>query len=182
MLRVIAGSYKGRKLSQPDFGISRPTSDRTKEALFSMIQFEINRSIVLDLFSGSGAIAIEFASRGATKIIAIEKNNSAIEIINKNLSNMSINNVSVVKNDVTTYLPRLLGTKFDYIYMDPPYLDIKLYNKTLEDIVRLSLLKTNGIIILETSKPQLIKIPDNIAIQKTKKYGKTTILLLANNI
>lgn len=182
MLRVISGEYRGRHLKQPSFSISRPTSDRTKEAVFSMIQFELKNSIVLDLFSGSGALSIEAVSRGAMKSFAVDNNSEAVKVINENVNNLNINNISVIKSDVDNYLKRISGTKFDFIFMDPPYLDIELYNETLITINELGLLKTTGLIILETSKPWEIKIPEGLVIQKKKKYGKANIVLLANNI
>ncbi len=182
MLRVIAGKNRGRHLEQPSFSISRPTSDRAKEAIFSMIQFEIEGSIVLDLFSGSGALGIEAASRGATKIISVENNSDAVKVINQNIKNLEIGNIQVNKNDVLNAIKNLKGTKFDFIFMDPPYRDIDLYNETLLLLAETGLLKTKGLIILETSNPREIKIPESFAMQKQKKYGKSTILVLANNI
>ena len=182
MLRVISGKYRGRQLEQPAFSISRPTSDRTKEAVFSMIQFDLENSIVLDLFSGSGALSIEAVSRGAMKAFSIESNGDAIKVMNNNIKKLEINNINVIKADVLSHLKRLSGTKFDFIFMDPPYLNIELYNETLELINELNILKNSGLIIMETSKPREIKIPEGLVIQKQKKYGKAHIVVMANNI
>lgn len=182
MLRVIAGKYGKRQLIQPALEVARPTMDRVKEAIFSMLQFDLKGSIVLDLFSGSGQLAIEAVSREAIKAIAVEKNREAIKIINQNLQDLKIANIAVVQADVIDYLPRLNGTKFDFIFMDPPYKDIELYNKSLALIQSNNLLKGNGLIVLETSNPNQIVIPEGLTIQKQRKYGSSHIVLLANNI
>ena len=182
MLRVIAGKYRTRHLEQPALSVTRPTMDRVKEAIFSMIQFDLENSIVLDLFSGSGALSIEAISRGAMKAIAVEKSSEAVRVINKNIESLKINNMSVFQSDVITYLDRLNGMKFDFIFMDPPYKELSLYNQTLELIAKNNLLKETGLIILETSKVQEIVIPEGFTIQKQKKYGISNVLLIANNI
>ncbi len=182
MLRVIAGKYRGRNLEQPPFSISRPTSDRTKEAVFSMIQFELKDSIVLDLFSGSGALGIEASSRGAMKVFSVEKDSQAVAVMKANIDRLGIENIQIVKKDVLQHLNALKGTKYDFIFMDPPYTEIDLYNETIQKIEELKLLKPMGLIIIEASKPREIKIPEGLVIQKEKRYGKSNILLLANNI
>lgn len=181
MLRVIGGQHGGRKLEQPDLKITRPTTDRAKEAVFSMIQFKVEGSIFLDLFSGSGSIAIEAASRGAMKVIAVEKNPAAVSIIKSNLELLNINNVSVVRSEVDNYLKAASGTKFDFIFMDPPY-DENHYNSALELIKESNILKDNGWLIIETSSPKDIVIPKGFVLIKDKKYGKSSILVLSNNI
>lgn len=181
MLRIIGGEHRGRKLQQPDLKITRPTTDRAKEATFSMIQFQVKGSIFLDLYSGSGSIAIEAASRGAIKVFAVEQDAKAIKVIKDNLEMLKINNVTVIKSKVETFLAGMGGTKFDFIYMDPPYNE-NLYNESLRLIQEFKLLKEQGLIIIETSRPNDITIPKGLVVQKTKKYGKSSILVIGNNI
>lgn len=181
MLRVIGGTHRGRKLDQPDLKITRPTTDRAKEAVFSMIQFKVKGSIFLDLFSGSGSIAIEAASRGAMKAIAVESDFGATKVIESNLEKLNINNVSVFRSKVDDYLSRMGGTKFDFIFMDPPY-DGDQYNSCLELINNNSILKDTGWLIIETSRPKEIVVPKGMVIVKNKKYGKSSILVISNNI
>lgn len=182
MLRVIGGKFGGRKLEQPSLNITRPTTDRAKEAVFSMIQFKVEGSIFLDLFSGSGSIAIEAASRNAMKVIAIENNQNAVKVIKENIEKLCINNIHVVRYDVLDYLRSSKGMKFDFIFMDPPYDVDDLYNESLELIKKNDILKANGWIIIETSSPQKIIIPKGFILIKDKKYGKSSILVLSNNI
>ncbi|NQZ66040.1 MAG: 16S rRNA (guanine(966)-N(2))-methyltransferase RsmD [Mycoplasmatales bacterium] len=181
MLRVIGGLHGGRKLKQPDLNITRPTTDRAKEAVFSMIQFKVSKSIFLDLYSGSGSIGIEASSRGAMKVISVEENSEAIKIIKENIETLKINNISVVKSRVNEFLKRMSGTKFDFIYMDPPY-QKNQYNETIKIIKNLNLLKEQGLLIIETSRPEELEIPESFVVQKNKKYGKTSIIVIGNNI
>ncbi len=182
MLRVISGKYGKRLLKQPPLEITRPTMDRVKEAFFSMIQFDVPGSVVLDLFAGSGSLSIESVSRGAAKAIAVEKSREAIKIIQDNIASLGISNISLIQADVLEYLPRLHGSKFDFIFMDPPYKETGLCNASLEAIIQNGLLKTGGLIILETSSLSDIHIPDGLAIQKQSKYGTSNVILIANNI
>ena len=182
MLRIIGGKHGGRKLEQPDLKITRPTTDRAKEAVFSMIQFKVPSSIFLDLFSGSGSIAIEASSRGAMKVISVEKNQDAIKTIKANLETLKISNVNVFRSDVIDFLKNSGGMKFDFIFMDPPFNDISLYNETISLIKSKDILKEMGWLIIETSHPEKIEIPDGFLIAKNKKYGKSSILVISNNI
>ena len=182
MLRVIAGIHGGRKLEQPDLNISRPTTDRVKEAFFSMIQFKIEKRIFLDLFSGSGSIAIEAVSRGAMKAIAVESNSKAAEVIQKNVESLKIENVDIVKTDVVEFVRRSKGKKFDFIYMDPPFDKIKLFNDTISAIKEAEILHETGLLVVETSKPDSLELPEGFIIQRTTKYGKNNIVFIANII
>ena len=182
MLRVIGGKHGGRKLEQPNLSITRPTTDRAKEAVFSMIQFRVPNSIFLDLFSGSGSIAIEASSRGAMKAIAVEKDQDAIKVIKTNLETLSIGNVDVIRSEVSSFLSSSKGKKFDFIFMDPPYDQIDLVNNSLDLIKKNELLKDGGWIILETSNANKVLIPKGLVKVKDRKYGKSSIIVLSNNI
>lgn len=182
MLRVVAGKYRGRKLEQPPKSITRATMDRVKESIFNIIQFKIEGAIVLDLFAGSGSLSIESVSRGAMKAIAVDKNQDAIATINKNIETLGINNISVIKDDVVKVVERLKGTKFDFIFMDPPFANFPIYKETFEKILSSQLLKDTGFIILETIDPRQIEIPEGFVIQRHKQYGTSHVMFLANNI
>lgn len=181
MLRVISGIYGGRKLKQPDLNITRPTKDIIKESIFSMIQFKIKNSIFLDVFSGSGSIAIEAVSRGAMKAIAIEKNKNSFEILNENIVQLKINNIETIKTNGIFYLKNAKGKIFDFIYLDPPF-KLNLYNESLKWISENNLLSNKGYIIVETYDSTTINIPKNYLILKNKKHGKSNILLISKNI
>lgn len=182
MLRIIAGKYRSRVLTQPPIQITRSTTDRIREAIFSSIQFKLPNAVVLDLCAGSGAFSFESISRGATKAVAVDLNEKAIKVIKKNAEDLQVNNIDVYQMDVLNFLAQKKGTKFDVIFLDPPYDNENLYNEALRIISENQLLNTLGIIVLEKSINVNINIPENLAVQKRKNYGKTVIWQLANNI
>ena len=183
-MRVIAGKYKGKKLKSPSSDKTRPTLDRVKEAIFSMVNEKIEGAEVLDLFGGSGAISVEFLSRGA-KYICI--NDSSKEAISTILYNIKLTNeancVKITLSDYKKCLKKLnsLDKTFDIIFLDPPYASDDAY-ETLKYISenKGSLLKEDGIIIYELEK-QLLKdkydeIP-NLECFKTRFYGRVAVKL-----
>lgn len=181
MLRVIAGIYRSRKLEQPPRDITRPARDMVKESFFSIIHFKLQDALVLDLFAGSASLAIEALSRGAAKAVAVDLNSEAINVMNKNKSNLGITNLDIIKMDVLSFLGTQVQ-KYDIIFLDPPYKMIDLYSKSLDLIARKNLLSDNGYIILETDSPDKITAPIGLTLHKTKKYGKTYILIFTINV
>ena len=181
MLRIISGKFRGSKLEIPPNNTTRPTINRIRESIFDVIQFKLNKSIVLDLFAGSGSYAIESISRGATKVIICDSNNHAIATIKKNLEKLNINNYDLYQLDFETLLHSKSGAKFDIIFIDPPYKNISSYNKSLFLIHQLDLLENNGVIVIEKAKTIPIKIPNGLIISKTKTYG-TKMILFVNKI
>ena len=125
-MKVISGTLKGRKIEGYNIDGTRPTMDRVKESLFGIIQNNIKDSIVLDLFSGSGAIGIEFLSRGCKKAFLCDKSKNAINMIYQNLEKTRLTeNATVLNTDFQKCLQDLAkkGITFDIIYIDPPYKD-----------------------------------------------------------
>ena len=121
-MRIISGKARGTKLYTLEGLETRPTLDRVKESLFNIIQERIEDSIVLDLFSGSGAIGLEFISRGAEYAYLCDNSKYAIEIINKNIQKTHFEDKTKVLNkDFKNALQELKNKKFDIIYLDPPY-------------------------------------------------------------
>ena len=172
MLRIIAGKYRSRILEQPPLSITRPTIDRAREALFNIIQNDIENSVVLDCFAGSGAFCFEAVSRGATKAIAIEKNPIAFAIIQKNLEKLNINNMEVKNMDSLNYLEHAKNIQFDFIYLDPPY-KLDVLKQCLDLIAKNQLLKKYGKIIIETNIGTTIDTPNELIIIDERIYGKT---------
>ena len=159
-MRIISGKFKGHKLNIPKNLLIRPTTDRFKESLFSIINSEkyssnIDGKYFLDLCSGSGGIGIEAFSRGAKKVYMIDKNQGAINLINKNLSKIKLNielgkNLFVLKQDITK-IKKLQLPQFDFIYLDPPY-SSNIYSIVLKNISDSKILNKNGLILIETDK------------------------------
>ena len=123
MIRVISGIYKGRVLSIPSEKVTRPTMDKVRQAIFSIISKNIEDSVFLDLFAGSGAVGIEAVSRGAKKVYFNEKNISAYKVIEKNISSLDIEDDKYVLflKDYRLFLKKHRDTVFDIVFLDPPY-------------------------------------------------------------
>ena len=169
-MRVISGLLKGRKIEGYDIEGTRPTMDRVKESIFSTIQFEIRDAVVLDLFAGSGNLGIEAISNGADKCYFVDNNRVAINTINKNISNFKIEDKSIViKNDYMNALSELKNTKFDIVFLDPPYKDDYI-NSSIKYLLDNDMLNSKALIICEYDRD--IKKEYNLLDEvKTKKYG-----------
>ena len=166
-MRIISGKYRGKKLLEFSGYDVRPTSDRAREALFSILQFSIENTRFLDGFCGTGAIGIEALSRGASEVVFTDVSKQSCEITNKNLS--SVGERMRAKNiDLLKYLSSE-DKPFDIIFLDPPY-DSPAGKKALEIIAKRKLLTPNGVAILE-SKDAFNGVIDGLFVEKTKKYG-----------
>jgi len=177
-LRIISGKAKGLILKSPKGFDTRPTSDRVKEAVFSMISPYLYDAKVLDLFSGTGNLSIESISRNASMAYLVEKNRNAINVIKENIARARFENkIQILSQDVFDSI-KYLGLNnitFDIIFMDPPYL--KGYIKpTLEAIILYNILEKNGIIVIEHDRRDTLDKNINSLIKfKEKKYGNTII-------
>ena len=182
-MRVISGTARGTKLNSIDNISTRPTLDRVKESLFNIIQTKIQNSVVLDLFAGSGAIAIEFLSRGAKKAYLCEKNNLAIKMIYENLKKARMNTKAVVLNkDYKKVLEMLKQEEiqFDFVYIDPPY-EANIAIDSVKKILELNLLKEKGNLIIETDdeKRELLGLEKlEVDIKDMRKYGRVSLIFL----
>jgi len=181
-MRVISGKARGKKLISLEGTNTRPTLDRVKEALFNIIQFDIENKNILDLFAGSGAIGIEAISRGAKSVTFCDNSSEAIKVIKTNVQNTrSIEQSTILQKDYITALKYLAErqAKFDIIYLDPPY-KTDFANIAIEQIINLNLLSKDGIIILETDdtkKEEEIK-NEGIEIFGKRKYGRAILIFI----
>lgn len=167
-MRIISGKYKGKILKEYNIEGTRPTMDRIKESLFSMIQTKIPGSVCLDLFCGSGNLGIEALSNYSKECYFVDKNKKIIELLKKNTTN--IEGVYLINDDFQNALNKF-KIKFDIIFLDPPY-DMMLINKAIEIIEEKNLLNNNGLIICEYTKENVFS---NYKIIKEKKYGDKNI-------
>lgn len=176
-MRVIAGSAKGTVLKTPDGMATRPTSDRVKEAMFSIIQYDIPGAKVLDLFGGTGQLGIEALSRGASSAVFVDAADSACKLIKDNLKKTRMENQSrVIRSDYLTFLKKC-HDQFNIILLDPPYIEIFLEN-SLYFITEIDILQTNGIIV--TERPVEKELPWNFpgfSRSRDYKYGKTVLTI-----
>ena len=151
-MRIIGGKYKGRIISAPKNFKARPTTDRARESLFNILnnRIDFEEIMVLDLFSGTGSIGFEFASRGARSVEMIELNFKHIEHLKKSVKELSMNNVKVRRADFFQYIKRNTSP-FDIIFADPPF-DMDDFEKVPELILQSKFLKKDGVFILEHPK------------------------------
>ena len=175
-MKIISGIYKGRTLDGYNISGTRPTMDRVKESLFAMIQDYIKDSTVLDLFSGSGNLGIEALSNGAKVAYLVDNNNIAIKTINSNIKILNIDNAKVLKGDYKNILNNM-NTKFDLIFLDPPY-ETNYLEESIKLIIDNDLLKESGLIICESSSLDKIIYPNNLEVYKEKKYGDKYVVIL----
>lgn len=178
-MKVISGKYKGRNLLGYDLDGTRPTMDRVKESLFATIQNEIEGSIILDLFSGSGNLGIEALSQNAKYAYLVDNNKKATNIIEKNLKEIGIQNAKVITADYLKALQRLKeeNIKLDIIFLDPPY-QTDYIEKSIEKIEEYQLLNKNGYVICESNNPDKILNSKNLEKKKSKKYGDKWVVIL----
>ena len=173
-MRVITGTARGRSLITLEGEDVRPTTDRVKEALFSIIQFELEGRTVLDLFAGSGQLAIEALSRGAEKAVFVDNAKKSLEVVRKNLENTGLSGKAVLLNRESISYIRYCDEKFDIVLMDPPYRS-GLLQKALEAVT--DCLNPGGIVICEAPKDE--DLPEEIGsgLWKAKKYNYGKISL-----
>ena len=180
-MRIISGKARGTKLYTLEGTATRPTLDRVKESLFNIIQNDIEDSTVLDLFSGSGAIGLEFLSRGAKRAVLCDSSKDAIKIIKQNVQKTHFEEkVEIYNMEFTKLVERLQNQKFDITYIDPPYATdfIKI---SIEKIIEYKLVNENTKIIVETDDEtrilnQIEKM--DVEITDKRKYGRATIIFL----
>ncbi len=176
-MRVITGKARGVTLKTPEGMQTRPTTDRVKEALFSIIQFEIPGATVLDLFGGTGQLGIEALSRGAKKADFVDASDAACRLIHENLRRTKLEQDGhVIKSDYLSYLSRC-REQYQIIFLDPPYAEVFL-EKSLKMIVEIDILQSGGIIVAE--RPVGKELPwdfGGYSRSRDYKYGNTLITI-----
>ena len=176
-MRVITGKSRGVQLKTPEGDLTRPTADRVKEALFSIIQFDLPGARVLDLFGGTGQLGIEALSRGAKSAVFTDAREDACKLIRENLRRTKLEGqATVIRSDYLVYLKRC-REKFDIILLDPPYAEEYLEN-SLKFITEIDILQSGGIIVSE--RPVGKELPyefPGYERSKDYKYGKILLTI-----
>ncbi len=181
-MRIISGTARGTKLYTLEGSNTRPTLDRVKEPLFSILQTRIKDAIVLDLFSGSGALALESLSRGAQKAILCDNSPKAIEVIKKNIKKTHFEQATeVICKDYKKCL-NTIHEKLNLIFIDPPY-EANIAVNALEIIMNHNLLVEDGVVILETDNEQreleqIKRLKCNINVCDLRTYGRVKLIFL----
>lgn len=172
-MKVISGKYKGREIKGYNINGTRPTMNRVKESLFASIQNYIKDSICLDLFAGSGALGIEALSAGAKVCYFVDNNKIVIDTLKENLTKLNVKeSYYLIKKSYEEAL-KIFDTKFDIIFLDPPY-HLNMLNKAIILIEKYNLLNEDGIIVCEYEKG---KVECNLNLLKEKKYGSKNIAI-----
>lgn len=174
-MRVISGTARGVQLKTPEGLATRPTIDRVKEALFSIIQFDIPGSAVLDLFGGTGQLGIEALSRGAKSATFVDAGEKACALIRENLRRTRLEG-KVVRGDYLDYLSAC-REQYDIIFLDPPYAEVFLEN-ALKRITEIDILRSGGIMVAE--RPLGKELPfefEGYTRSRDYKYGKVLLTL-----
>lgn len=175
-MRIITGSAKGTRLETLEGLDTRPTPERVKEAVFSMLQFELEGRRILDLFSGSGQMGLEALSRGASYAVLVDSNPSAMQIIKKNAQKTKLfSQCSLLCCDYGAYLKGATDKeRFDIIFLDPPYAQ-KILPRILEKLDRANVVAPNGYVICESEEEHPPVAPASLTLYKHLHYGRVTI-------
>lgn len=176
-MRVITGSARGCRLKELEGMETRPTTDRVKEGLFNIIQFDIEGRKVLDLFAGTGQLGIECLSRGAASAVFVDRRTDAVKLIRENLKATRLSDKArVVSGDSMEFL-KSLRESFDLIFLDPPY-EAGLLEPAIAHIAKFDILSPHGIIVAE--HPVGMALPALAApyrLHRTYRYGKIALSL-----
>ncbi len=174
-MRVITGTARGVPLKAPKGMDTRPTMDQVKEGIFSAVQFEVEGARVLDLFAGSGALALEALSRGAGSAVLCDQSPAACGIIRENIALVRMEDrARLLCCEASQALERLVGEQFDLIFLDPPY-HKGLIDAALEGMIRRNQLAEGGLIVAETAQDEGFDLPEGLTFTDERKYGKSRL-------
>ena len=172
-MRIVAGKHRGLSLYEFEASNIRPTTDRVRENIFNKIQFGIVGSAVLDLFCGTGAVSLEFISRGAEKVVSVDNNAKSIKLINQNFAKAKIK-PTLIKSDYKSGILSQKGTKFDFIFLDPPF-DTDFGEDSIKMIEMHDILAEDGLIIFEHLVGKDFQLPSRFEIVDSRKYGTIAV-------
>ena len=183
-MRIRSGKFKGKKIDLPKDKVTRPLRDLVKESIFNVIEHSnkilvnIEKSIILDLFSGSGSFGLEAISRGAKQCFFVENYSIVIDVLNTNIKNLKCEKNCIVTNsDCFNYIENLRNNKlkFDIIFLDPPYKE-KNINILIEKILKKEILNKNGLIIIHRHKKDNLKLTEKLDLLDSRLYGISKII------
>ena len=183
MMRIITGRAKGIKLETLKGDNTRPTAERTKEAVFSMLQFDIEGREVLDLYAGSGQMGLEAVSRGAASATLVDKSKDAVSVIQKNIDKTRLGeSCRVFCSDAVDYIRTVKSRrKFDIVFIDPPYA-LRAVPQTLAALVNSDLLKVGALVVCESEEADVLENSPDLSkkfeVVKRAKYGVANITIL----
>ncbi len=181
-MRIISGKFKGKFISFLKSKTTRPLKDSVKENIFNilshskLINIKLEKSNVLDLYSGIGSFGLECLSRGANKITFVEKDKMALKILNQNIIKLSVDNkTTIIENEIMKFLKANISEKFEVFFFDPPFTN-KDYIKELRIILKNQIFKKQHIIVIHREKGSQDKLDDIIETIFVKEYGRSKII------
>ena len=181
MMRIITGKARGVRLATLEGLATRPTTEKVKEAIFSMIQFDIEGRRVLDLFAGSGQMALEALSRGAKSATLVDASKEAAEIIRKNaIKTKLFADAKIITNDYKLAIRQLAGEKFDIIFIDAPYA-AKLTGDALQRLCDADLIADGATVICESDDDKIFENKGLVAVRQAH-YGKVYVTVYKKQI
>ncbi len=175
-IRIIGGKWRGRKIPVPQVSGLRPTTDRTRETLFNWLMPHINGACCLDMFAGSGALAFEALSRGANKVVMVDKSPSVVSHLQKQIALLQADNAQVLQ----AQMPKLLSplqAKFDIVFIDPPFSE-ELLQSSCQWLEDMQILAEHALIYLEMDKQSSpLQLPDSWHVTRKKQAGQVIYIL-----
>lgn len=181
-MRIISGEARGRKLFAPAGEDTRPTSDKVRGSLFNIIGARVYDAKVLDLFGGTGAMALEALSRGAEHAVIVDCAREAIQVIERNaqgvLKDELSERVRIMKADYRSAIGSLVGMKFDLVFLDPPYRMVDAYADAIRRLKAQGSLGEDCLIIMERQKDLTVPLPEGFESFDTRNYGATSVELV----
>ena len=185
-MRIIGGTLKGKKIFEAFDKNTRPLKDLVKESILNILEYSkdtkinLNNSLVLDLFAGTGSFGLECVSRGAAKVYFIENYTQSLEILHKNIKKLKCEKRTKVYNENAfnfSNIEEIKKEKLDLIFLDPPYKEENI-KVILENISKLKLLKESGLVVLHRHKKSKDEIGEKFIIKRSAKYGISKIIFL----
>lgn len=170
-MRIVAGSRKGHRIDAPKGAATRPTGDRVREAVFSIVG-PVDDAAVLDLFAGSGALGLEALSRGAASCVFVERDRQAARVIQANLEKLRLTGAEVVTRDAAAFLREGRARRFDLVLVDPPYEEWERCEESLAELLP-AVLADDALVVVETDGRVEPELPlDRVT---TRRYGSARI-------
>ena len=181
-MRIIGGKFKGKNIFFLKSGVTRPLKDSVKESIFNvlihsnLLNINLNEANVLDLYSGIGSFGLECMSRGASSVTFVERDRSAVEVLNNNLLSLSLKDKSIViENDISSFISKGTSKKFEIIFLDPPFIDNN-YIDDLKLIYKNRIYRNRHVIIIHRERKSAEDFGKNINSLIVKNYGRSKII------